>query len=399
MPHFLVKYKNQGGMTEKIVVQGESEDEVLARVQKKGQFIIEIVEATEKSIQPAKGKHKREDLLMFTRLLSTVVRANIPLVTGLDIIAKQIQSPFFLNVVRDLEASLRDGLSLSESMERFPSVFDSLYLNMVRAGEVTGKMGDILPNLFQYQKKSYGLRKKVIAALLYPIIIFVISFGIILFFIFFLIPQIEEMFTSFGAQLPAITVIVLEISRFFREYVLLFAIMLGLMIGGFIYFKKTQYGALFLDKLYLRMPIFGELLQKIYMVRFAYTFSVLYGNDVAILEALRIVSGAMGNRYYANAIDQATADIEVGAKIEDSFAKSGAFPSLVIQMIAIGEASRRVDEMLSEVSDFYDGEVDVALESITGVIQPLAIVFLGIFIAVTLLALFLPIFNLSGIVS
>lgn len=399
MAQYFIKAKNDQGQTEKFYRQGETREELIAQLHEANYFVLEVTEAAEGMVPKAqKGKYRREELLMFTRLLSTVVRANIPLVTGLDIIAKQVSSPFFMGLVRDLENSLRQGLSLSQAMERYPTVFDPLYVNMVRAGELTGKMGSILPNLFQYIKKSYGLRKKVIAALLYPMIIFFVAVGIIFFFIYFLIPQLEEMFTSFGARLPDITVFILNISSFVRSNSLWLVLFVALLVVGFIIFKRSERGAFWLDRFYLRLPIWGDLLQKIYMVRFAYTFSVLYGNEVAILDSLEIVSQGMGNRFYKRAIQRAALDIEVGVGIEEAFSAQKAFPDLVIQMLSIGEASRRVDEMLEELADFYDSEVDVALETMTGVIQPVTIVVLGIFIAITLVALFLPIFNLSGIV-
>ena len=363
---------------------------------KKGSAILSVQKGSAPKVRQGKsGKIKLDDLVIFSRQMATLVAAGIPLIQALDILAGQMDKEKFRLVLRRMHGDLQTGKSLSESMQVHQKVFSALFIHMVRAGEMSGKLQEILDRVAHYFEKSSALQKKVKAAVMYPTAVSIMAFGITFFMLAFVIPQFATIFEGLGAKLPVPTQILINISNYLAANWWWILIILGGSIFSFKKFIGSSLGRLPWDSFTLRMPIFGPIILKVAVSKFSRTLSTLLRSGVAILAALEIVSKTSGNARIEKVITDLMGSVKRGESIASPLEKSEIFPSMVVRMISIGEETGELEEMLTKIADFYDTQVDTAVSGLTSLIEPLIIAFLGIVIGGIVIALFLPILTLT----
>ena len=338
----------------------------------------------------------RLDISRFTRQFATMIGAGLPMVQCLEIMASQTDSKELAKVITQVKEGVQGGATLADALARHPKVFDQLYSNMVQAGEVGGALDAILMRLAAYREKSDQLIRKVKGAMVYPSVIVVVAAGVTFGMLTFIVPVFAKMFGGLNAELPMPTQYVLAISHFLQDYFLLLIISMIAFVVGILWWKKTPTGALLFDKFMLMTPIFGNLIRKSAVARFTRTLGTLLSSGVSIIEAMEITAKTAGNVVIANAINKAVLSIAEGDTITGPLKESGVFPPMVTQMIAVGEKTGGLDEMLSKIADFYDEEVDEAVTALTSIIEPVIIVFMGIVIGGILIAMYLPMFDIIG---
>ncbi|MBI2447613.1 MAG: type II secretion system F family protein [Candidatus Omnitrophica bacterium] len=403
MPVYTYKAKDITGKTVKTTLDAQGQAFVVDAIRKKGLTIISIEESVEKKKKgisfAVKKKIKVDDLVVFARQLATMIDAGIPLVQGLDILSEQIEHKEFRNIVSRVRNDVETGSTLSEAIGRHPKVFSQLFINMVKAGESSGMLDDIMDRLAGYLEKSSALQRKISSALVYPAVVICMAFLITLILLLKVIPTFKEIFAGFGAKLPAPTLVLITISDALRSYFLLLlgvAVVLGFLISRYV---RTEKGRLKYDQLMLDLPVFGILFKKVAVSKFTRTLSTLIKSGVSILAALEIVGKTAGNKVVENAVTDVRASIREGENIATPLAKSGVFPPMVVRMISVGEQTGELEKMLEKISDFYDEQVDSAVAGLTSMIEPLIIAFLGIVIGSIVIAMFMPIFKMSDIVN
>ena len=383
---------------QELVRQLKAQGYLIVRVEqaKKGSAILSVQKgSTPKARLGKSGKVKLDDLVIFSRQMATLVAAGIPLIQALDILAGQMDKEKFRLVLRKMHSDLQTGKSLSESMQVHPKIFSALFIHMVRAGEMSGKLQEILDRVAHYFEKSSALQKKVRAAVMYPTAVSIMAFGITFFMLAFVIPQFATIFEGLNAKLPVPTQVLIGISNYLAANWWWILSLLGASIFLFKKFIVSPMGRLPWDTFTLRMPIFGPIILKVAVSKFARTLSTLLRSGVAILAALEIVSKTSGNARIEKVITDLMGSVKRGESIASPLEKSDIFPSMVVRMIAIGEETGELEEMLTKIADFYDTQVDTAVSGLTSLIEPLIIAFLGIVIGGIVIALFLPILTLT----
>lgn len=345
------------------------------------------------------GNVKMQDLVVFTRQLATMMDAGLPLVQAMSALEEQTDSVTLKPVIRDVMLKIESGESFSKSLACHPKVFNKLFVSMIEAGETGGLLSEILDRVASYLESSSRLKKKVKSAMTYPVIVCVIAISISLFLVMKIIPIFADIFKDFGAKLPAPTQILIQISNVLRAYFFYVAIVVGAAIFGFFKFIRTRRGAIIWDRVRLKFPIFGKLVHKICITRFARTFAALTRSGVPILETLRIVGQSSGNTQVEFAIEATAASIERGDSLAMAMGQHPIFPPMLVRMIAAGEQTGKIDAMLEKISDFYDEEIEATLGSLTSLIEPLLIVFLGVVVGSIVICMFLPIFKLNQAVQ
>jgi type IV pilus assembly protein PilC len=345
------------------------------------------------------GKVKSQDLVVFTRQLATMMDAGLPLVQSLTALQEQTDSPSLKPVLRQTTEQVEQGHAFSEALAEHPKVFNKLYVSMVEAGETGGLLAEILDRLACYLEASSRLKKKVKSAMSYPVIVCVVALGIALFLIVKVIPIFGNIYKDFGAQLPAPTQILIDISDFIRTYFILAIGMAGGLVFGVVKFKHTRRGTALWDRTKLRLPVFGKLIHKICISRFSRTFAALLRSGVPILETLHIVGQSSGNTVVEAAVLKTANSIEHGDNLAAALGQHSVFPPMLVRMISAGEQTGKVDVMLEKISDFYDEEIEATLAGLTSLIEPLLIVFLGVVVGSIVICMFLPIFKLNQIVQ
>ncbi|MCP4573138.1 MAG: type II secretion system F family protein [bacterium] len=340
-----------------------------------------------------------KDLAVFTRQFATMVNAGLPLVQCLDVLGRQLDKPHFKEVVAKVTADVEGGSTLAEALEEHPAVFSDLYVNMIAAGEAGGILDVILSRLAQFLEKADALQRKVKGAMTYPAVVLTVAGGACIFMLLFVIPVFAKMFSDFGGTLPAPTRIVMGASEFLQGYWWALGIGIAALITGFKRYRATTSGRLLTDKAALRMPIIGNVLRKSGVSRFTRTLGTLIGSGVPILQGLEITSRTAGNKVLQHAIEDTSRSISQGDTIASPLKESGVFPPMVVQMISIGEQTGALDEMLSKIADFYDDEVDAAVEALTAAIEPLMIVVMGGMVGSMLVAMYLPMFKMANVVG
>ena len=338
----------------------------------------------------------RLDISRFTRQFATMIGAGLPMVQCLEIMASQTDSVELSKVVTQVKEGVQGGATLADALARHPKVFDPLYSNMVQAGEVGGALDVILMRLAAYREKSDQLIRKVKGAMVYPSVIVVVAAGVTVGMLTFIVPVFAKMFGGLNAELPMPTQYVLAISHFLQDYFLYLIVGSIGSVVGLLWWKKTPTGALLFDKFMLMTPIFGNLIRKSAVARFTRTLGTLLSSGVSIIEAMEITAKTAGNVVIANAINKSVLSIAEGDTITGPLKESGVFPPMVTQMIAVGEKTGGLDDMLSKIADFYDEEVDEAVTALTSIIEPIIIVFMGIVIGGILIAMYLPMFDIIG---
>jgi len=396
MPTFEYKGKTLAGA----VVQGELEakgrDE-LERTLRKNRILISSIRKKPAELKIKLGTGiKRVEISRFTRQFATMIGAGLPMVQCLEILSEQSENRELRRIITDVKESVQGGSTLSEALARHGKIFDQLYTNMVEAGEMGGALDTILVRLAVYREKADALIRKVKGAMVYPSVVAFVALGVTIAMLTFIVPVFAGMFRSLNAELPAPTQVILDISNFLKSN---FVYLLGGIIVvavGFIYWIKTPQGRSQFDRLLLRMPIFGNLVRKASVARFTRTLGTLLSSGVSILDALDITAKTAGNTVIAEAIKKSVLSIAEGDTITGPLKESGVFPPMVTQMISVGEKTGGLDEMLAKIADFYDEEVDAAVSSLTSVIEPIIIVFMGIIIGGILIAMYLPMFDIIG---
>ncbi len=341
-------------------------------------------------------KVKEKDIILFARQFSTMIDAGLPIIQCLEILYTQQGNKTFKRMIKEIKEQVEGGATLAEALKRFPKQFDDLFANMIAAGEAGGILDAILRRLAAYMEKTAKLKAQVKGAMTYPIVTLIIAIVVLGIILVFVIPVFEEMFADFGGELPLPTQIVVTASDIVKSKIVY--IIVGMFILGFTLrkFYATEKGQDMADDLVLKIPVFGELLRKVAVAKFTRTMGTMLASGVAILEALDIVAKTAGNRTVERAIYDVRSGIAEGRTMADPLAESGVFPSMVCQMISVGESTGALDAMLEKIADFYDEEVDQAVDNLTSLIEPFMLVFLGVTIGGLVVAMYLPIFKMAG---
>jgi type IV pilus assembly protein PilC len=342
---------------------------------------------------------KQKDIAIFTRQLSTMLRAGVPLLQSFDIVARGSPNPRLTRMLTDIRNDIETGTSLSAAFRKHPMQFDSLYCNLVEAGEAAGILETLLDRLATYQEKTIEIKQKVKSALTYPVAVLVVAFIVVAVIMLYVVPAFKDIFKSFGADLPAPTLLVIALSEIFTSY--WWAIFGGIGGGLYMFFetwKRSPKMQLTMDRLLLKLPIFGGLIHKATVARWTRTLSTMFAAGVPLVEALDSVGGASGNMVFAMATEQIQKDVSTGAALTSSMQSTGIFPNMVLQMSSIGEESGSLDQMLGKVADFYESEVDDAVKGLSSLMEPLIITILGTVIGGIVVAMYLPIFKLGQVV-
>src|SRR6202142_1734705 len=398
MAEFVWEGRGRTGEVRKGLMEAESEDAVNQRLRAQ-------------QLQPTRVKKKpkavsfqigtgvgQKDIVTFTRLFATMIDAGLPIVQCLDILQGKTENKFFAAILRDVKASVEQGATFSDSLRRHPKVFDHLYVNLVQAGEIGGILDTILNRLAVYIEKSVKLRRQVRGAMVYPSIVIFVFFGVLTVLLTFVIPGFENMFKDFGSkdELPVLTRIVMTISRAFVGNVLWIFLGLTGLIAAVTYTYRTPRGKRAIHATLLRVPIVGGVLRKIAVARFTRTLGTLLASGVPILDALEIVAKTAGNVIIEEAVMYARARIAEGKNMAQPLMETNVFPSMVVQMVGVGEQTGALDTMLNKIADFYEEEVDVAVAALTSLIEPVMMVGVGGTVGVVLIAMYLPIFSIAG---
>jgi len=402
MPVYIWEYKNKAGM--KIKDEIEAKDKkaalmLLARRNVKPDKIKEKPKDIFENVAFMQPKVTTKDIVIFTRQLSTMIDAGLPLIQGLDILGSQQENPTFKKMLKEIKTEVESGLTFADALKKFPKYFDKLFCNMVAAGEMGGILDDVLRRLATYMEKAEALKAKIKSALNYPVIVLAISFAVIAIIMVFVIPVFSKMFEDFGSALPMPTQIVVNMSDFLKSYFFVLVGGIVILIFALKKIRQTDKGRWVMDKMALRAPVFGPLLKKVAVAKFSRTLGTLINSGVPIIEALNVAAGTAGNKIVEYAIRDVRTSISEGRTIAQPLMESGIFPGMVVQMISVGETTGALDAMLTKIADFYDEEVDTAVEGLTSMIEPLMITFLGGFIGGIIVAMYLPIFKMAGAVG
>jgi len=374
-----------------------SENEVRAELRR--QAIVPIKIRKQSTLFRKGGKPTPEDIAIFSRQLATMLAAGIPLVQAFEIVGVGHEKPAMQKLILDIKTNIEGGSSLHESLAKHPIYFDDLYVNLVEAGEQAGALESLLDKVATYKEKTEALKKKIKKALFYPAAVLAVAVIVTLILLLFVIPQFEALFKGFGADLPAFTRMVIEMSRFVQEYWIYMAIILGGAVFTFVYFKKRSRALRhFLDRASLKIPIIGPILVKAAIARYARTLSTMFSAGVPLVEAMESVAGATGNIVYETAVLRMRDEVSTGQRLQRAMENTGLFPNMVVQMIAVGEESGSLDSMAAKVADFYELEVDTAVDGLSSLLEPLIMAILGVLVGGLVIAMYLPIFKLGAVI-
>jgi type IV pilus assembly protein PilC len=402
MPKFSWTAQDAKNKTQKGEMEASSREEVFADLTRKGYHTISVEEKT--SFQFGKKQKKKiteKDLVVFTRQFATLFNAGIPIVQGLDILSKQAENKSLGAVIGQIKTDVETGTTLADALRRHPKLFDDLFVNLVAAGETAGVLDDILQRLSVYIEKNMQLKKKVKGAMIYPAIVISVAVLVVAIILVFVIPVFSGIFIEMNVALPLPTRIVISLSNFLAGWGGL-AILIGIIIAifSFVRYRRTEQGRHATDRLFLHLPLFGDLLKKVAVARFARTLGTLLQSGVPILEALEICGKSSGNRIVEDVIADVRKDVAAGRTLADPLAKTPfIFPNMVVQMINVGESTGALDQMLMKIADFYDEEVDNTVGNLMTLLEPMLMIFLGVVIGFIVVALYLPIFKLGEVMG
>lgn len=380
-------------------VRGETraggEHQVMAALRRQGITPSKIKKRRMRSGQKIKPK----DIAIFTRQLATMMKAGVPLLQAFDIVGRGNANASVTKLLNDIRTDVETGTSLSAAFRKYPLYFNSLYCNLVEAGEAAGILESLLDRLATYMEKTEAIKSKIKSALMYPIAVVVVAFVVVTVIMIFVIPAFKDVFTSFGADLPAPTLFVIAVSEVFVKW---WWLIFG-SIGGSLYFfmqawKRNEKVQQFMDRLMLKLPVFGDLVYKSVIARWTRTLSTMFAAGVPLVEALDSVGGASGNSVYSKATERIQQEVSTGTSLTAAMTNANVFPSMVLQMCAIGEESGSIDHMLGKAADFYEAEVDDMVAGLSSLMEPIIIVFLGTLIGGIVVSMYLPIFKLGAVV-
>ncbi|MDH5858473.1 type II secretion system F family protein [Lampropedia aestuarii] len=381
------------------IVRGEmtasGENQVRATLRRQGVFATKIKRNRVKAGKKIKGR----DIAIFTRQLSTMMRAGVPLLQSFDIVGRGNPNPSVTKLLNNIRADVETGTSLSSAFRKYPLYFDNLYCNLVEAGEAAGILEDLLDRLATYMEKAEAIKSKVKSALMYPVAVMVVAAVVLTVIMLWVIPAFKEVFSGFGAELPAPTLIVMGMSDFVVQWFWLIAIVLAAGSYFFIQaWRRNEKVQIFVDKVMLKLPIFGELVEMASVARWTRTLATMFAAGVPLVESLDAVGGASGNYKFKKATDEIQREVATGTSLTAAMGSTNAFPSMVLQMAAIGEESGSLDHMLSKAADYYEAEVNTKVEGLSSLMEPIIIVVLGTLIGGIVISMYLPIFKLGQVV-
>jgi len=374
-------------------------NEAAVRTELRRQGVVATRVRKQSTLFQNKGKVTAGDIAIFSRQLATMMTAGIPLVQSFDIVGAGHENPAMQKLILAIKADVEGGSSLAKALSRHPLHFDDLFVNLVSAGEQAGALETLLDKIATYKEKTEAIKKKVKKALFYPAAVVAVAFIVTAILLIYVIPEFETLFQGFGADLPAFTRMVIDISQFVRTDGWLIAIAAGGCVAAFIYFKKRSRAMRhFLDRAVLRIPIIGPILNKSAIARYARTLATTFAAGVPLVEALDSVAGATGNIVYEDAVLQMRDEVATGQRLQRAMENTDLFPNMVNQMVAVGEESGSLDDMASKVADFYEEEVDNAVDSMSSLLEPLIMAILGVLVGGLVIAMYLPIFKMGAVV-
>jgi len=380
-------------------ISARTESLARAELRRQGFKVIRIKKKSNSLLSFGKKKINTKDIAIFSRQLATMLSAGVPLVQAFDIVGRGHDNPSMQDLLMAIKADVEGGNTLADSLAKHPDQFDELFCNLVHSGEQAGVLESLLHKIAEYKEKTESIKGKIKKALTYPIAILVVSFIVTAVLLVFVVPQFEELFKGFGAELPAFTQMVVNMSRFLQHY---WWMVLGILIAvGFVLSNLKRKSKAFnegLDRFVLHIPVVGAIIRKAAIARFARTLSTMSSAGVPLVEALQSVSGATGNIVYGNAVLTMRDEVATGHQLQLVMRQLGIFPNMVVQMVAIGEESGSLDNMLGKVADFYEEEVDNAVDSLSSLLEPLIMSVLGVIIGGLIIAMYLPIFKLGSVV-
>jgi type IV pilus assembly protein PilC len=387
--------KDKNGKLVRGEIRAGGESVVSASLRRQGILVSKI-----KKRRTSGGRSiKQKDIAIFTRQLATMMKAGVPLLQAFDIVARGSTNPRMTRLLNDIRSDVETGTSLSAAFRKHPLHFDALYCNLVEAGEAGGILEALLERLALYQEKTIAIKQKIKSALMYPIAVIVVAFIVLTVIMLFVIPAFEDVFRSFGGELPAPTLVVIAMSKFFVQWWwLIFGLLGG---GGYLFFeswKRSPKMQKAMDRLLLKVPVFGDLINKSVIARWTRTLATMFAAGVPLVEALDSVGGASGNAVYQEATEQIQKDVSTGSALTTAMTTTGVFPTMVLQMAAIGEESGSLDHMLGKAAEFYEEEVDEMVKGLSSLMEPFIIVILGVLIGGIVVAMYLPIFKLGSVI-
>jgi len=348
---------------------------------------------------PGAKKIRHKELPAFTRQLSAMLSSGMPVVQTLEALEEQTSNKVMKNIINGLRLEIEGGASLSEALRKYPDIFDELYISMFEVGESGGLLAETASRIAGYLEAAASLRRKVISAMMYPAIVSMVALLLTLGMLIFIVPVFQEIYTDFGANLPGPTQFLVSVSSTLRSHSLVVLCVVAIALVAFIQYKKTERGAYMWDNLKINFPVLGDLNRKVALSRFASTFASLTRSGVPILQSMHIVAQAMGNKVLGKVILNARANVESGEPLSATLAQSKAYPRVLVHMMAAGEKTGKVDDMLEKIAEFYEDEVDATLAGLTSLIEPILIVFLGVVIGGIVVCMFMPIFKMHEIVA
>jgi type IV pilus assembly protein PilC len=402
MPAFLWEATSRKGEQKKGELDAADEAAVRAQLRRQGVKNINVKAKPKDLLEYLpflKQKVQEKDVVVFARIFSTMINAGLPLIQCLDLLASQEQNKTFAGIIRAIKEDIEGGSTLTDALRKYPKIFDELFVNLVAAGEAGGILDVILSRLSAYMEKAMKLKSKVKGAMTYPASVLVISIGVVAVLLLKVIPVFQKMFEGMGGTLPAPTQFLVDASQFAQNYFYVFIIVIVAVVVAYNRFYATEKGRYTVDSLVLKAPVFGPLIKKVAVSKFTRTMSTMMSSGVPILDALSIVSKTAGNVIIENALIQTRKSISEGKTIAEPLMETDIFPSMVVQMIAVGEATGALDTMLAKIADFYDDEVDAAVEALTSLLEPFMMVFLGGVVGGMIIAMYLPIFQMASVVG
>jgi type IV pilus assembly protein PilC len=387
--------QDKSGKTVRGEMRASGEAQVNATLRRQG---IKIVEVKRQKLRGGSAITEK-DIALFTRQLATMMKSGVPLLQAFDIVSKGHSNPAVSRLLIDIKTEVETGSSLKQAFEKHPLYFDALFCNLIGAGEAAGILDSLLDRLATYKEKILAIKSKIKSALFYPVAVIIVAFVITAVIMIFVIPAFKEVFRSFGADLPGPTLVVIGISDFFVQYwYAIFGGIIGSVWAFFWTWKRSQKMQIFMDRVMLRIPVFGDLIRKSAIARWTRTLSTMFAAGVPLVEALDSVAGAAGNYEYYVATKKIQSEVSTGSSLTSAMQGTEIFPNMVIQMVAIGEEAGSLDAMLSKVADFFEQEVDDAVEALSSLMEPMIMVVLGTLIGGMVIAMYLPIFKLGAVV-
>jgi type IV pilus assembly protein PilC len=390
---------DKNGKRVKGEMSGQNDSLIKANLRRQGVNPLKVKKKPKPLFGDAGGKITTKDITVFSRQLATMMSSGVPLVQSFEIVGRGHENKAMQALILSIKSDIEAGGALTEALGKHPKYFNELFVNLIQAGEHAGILEDILHKLATYMEKTEALKSKIKGALFYPIAVIVVAFVITCILMIFVIPQFEELFSGFGADLPALTRVVIDMSNWFQEKWWLMLLIIGGTIGGLWNLKKRSLKfAHYLDRVALKLPVIGDILNKSAIARFARTLSTMFAAGTPLVEAMTSVAGACGNIVYYDAVLKMRDEIATGTQLQVAMRDTNLFPNMVVQMVAIGEDSGALDSMLGKVADWYEQEVDDAVDALTSLLEPIIMAVLGVVIGGLVIAMYLPIFKMGQVV-